>query len=78
MVCACGGFSPLVWKILQVLVCCVSTKHLSLPVSAQPSTARSHLLEFAPTEPENNCFDESEARMFLLTHCIPSTMSKKA
>lgn len=67
----------MVWKILQVLVCCVSTKHLSLPVSAPPSTARSHLLEFVPTEPENNCFDESEARMFLLPPVYLAQCPKK-
>ena len=39
VVCVSGGFSPLVWKILQVQVACISNKHLHLPWSAQTSTA---------------------------------------
>lgn len=38
-----GGFSPLVWKMLQVQVACVSNKHLSLPRSAQTQHCCSHL-----------------------------------
>ena len=39
VVCVSGGFSPLVWKILQVQVACISNKLLRLPWSAQTSTA---------------------------------------